>query len=68
GIQAFLHMMVATRLFVNTGVTLPYFSYGGSSLVIFMAEMGVLLCISRHYCRKKSDVEREQLRRQIGLD
>lgn len=68
GIQAFLHMMVTTQLFVNTGVTLPYFSYGGSSLIIFMAEMGVLLCISRHYCRKKSDVEREQLRRQIGLD
>lgn len=68
GIQAFLHMMVCTRLFVNTGVTLPFFSYGGSSLIIFMAEMGVLMCISRHYCRKKSDVEREQLRKQIGLE
>ncbi len=68
GIQAFLHMMVTTKMFFNTGVTLPFFSYGGSSLVIFMAEMGVLLCISRHYCRKKSDVEREQLRKQIGLE
>jgi len=68
GIQAFLHMMVCTRLFVNTGVTLPFFSYGGSSLIIFMAEMGVLLCISRRYCRKKTDVEREHLRKQIGLE
>ena len=68
GIQALLHMMVTTRLFVNTGVTLPFFSYGGSSLVIFMAEMGVLLHISRHYCRKKTDVERERLMQQMGMD
>lgn len=68
GIQAFLHMMVCSRLFFNTGVTLPFFSYGGSSLVIFMAEMGVLLCISRHYCRKKTDVERERLMKQMGME
>lgn len=68
GIQAFLHMMVTTKLFVNTGVTLPFFSYGGSSLLVFMAEMGVLLCISRSYCRSKADLEREQLMQQMGMD
>lgn len=68
GIQAFLHMMVTTGLFVNTGVTFPFFSYGGSSLIVLMAEMGVLLCISRQYYRKKSDVEREQLMKQMGMD
>ncbi len=68
GIQAFLHMMVTTKMFFNTGVTLPFFSYGGSSLFVFMAEMGVLLGISRFYCRKKTDVERERLMKQIGMD
>jgi len=67
GIQAFLHMMVTTKMFFNTGVTLPFFSYGGSSLFVFMAEMGVLLHISRYYCKKKSDVEREQLMKQMGM-
>ena len=68
GIQAFLHMMVTTGLFVNTGVTFPFFSYGGSSLIVLMAEMGVLLCISRQYYRKKSDVEREQIMKQMGME
>ena len=68
GIQAFLHMMVTTKLFFNTGVTLPFFSYGGSSLMVFMAEMGVLLCISRTYCRSKADLEREQLMEQMGMN
>jgi cell division protein FtsW len=48
GIQAFLNMMVVTSIIPNTGITLPFFSYGGSSLVILMLEMGVLLSISRY--------------------
>ena len=48
GIQAFLHMMVTTGLFVNTGVTFPFFSYGGSSLVLLLTEMGIVLSISRY--------------------
>lgn len=48
GIQAFLNMMVVTALIPNTGITLPFFSYGGSSLVILMVEMGVLMSISRY--------------------
>lgn len=48
GIQAFLNMMVVTAVIPNTGITLPFFSYGGSSLVILMAEMGILLSISRY--------------------
>lgn len=67
GIQAFLHMLVTTGV-INTGVTLPFFSYGGSSLIVLMAEMGVLLCISRQYYRKKTDVERERLMKQMGMN
>ena len=47
GIQALLNMLVVTDLIPNTGISLPFFSYGGSSLVILMAEMGILLSISR---------------------
>lgn len=47
GIQAFLNMLVVTGVFPNTGISLPFISYGGSSLVMLMAEMGILLSISR---------------------
>ena len=47
GIQALLNMAVVTDLIPNTGISLPFFSYGGSSLVILLAEMGILLSISR---------------------
>lgn len=47
GIQAFLNMAVVTDLIPNTGISLPFFSYGGSSLVLLLTEMGVVLSISR---------------------
>ncbi len=47
GIQAFLNMLVVLDLIPNTGISLPFFSYGGSSLVILLAEMGIVLSISR---------------------
>jgi len=47
GIQALLNMLVVTGVFPNTGISLPFISYGGSSLVMLMAEMGILLSISR---------------------
>ncbi len=68
GLQAFLNMCVAADIIMNTGITLPFFSYGGSSLIVLMAEMGVLLCISRQSYMKKSDLEREELRIRAGLD
>ena len=53
GIQATLNILVVTDLIPNTGVSLPFFSYGGSALVMLMAEMGILLSISRHSYQKK---------------
>ena len=47
GIQSFLNMAVVTDLVPNTGISLPFFSYGGSSLVILLLEMGILLSISK---------------------
>ena len=53
GIQAILNMLVVTDTVPNTGISLPFFSYGGSSLVILLAEMGILLSISRKARLKK---------------
>ena len=47
GIQTFLNMGVAVSLIPNTGVSLPFFSYGGTSIFTLLLEMGVLLNISR---------------------
>lgn len=52
-VQAILNIAVVTNTIPNTGISLPFFSYGGSSLVVLMAEMGVLLSISRYSYQQK---------------
>ncbi len=47
GSQALLNIAVASNAFPNTGVSLPFFSYGGTALLIQLLEMGVLLSVSR---------------------
>ena len=46
-IQVILNIAVVTNFIPNTGVTLPFFSYGGTSVVFLMAEMGLALSVSR---------------------
>lgn len=46
-LQVLLNVAVVTNSIPNTGISLPFFSYGGSSLVMLFAEMGILLSISR---------------------
>ena len=46
GLQAFLNIGVVTGTIPNTGVTLPFFSYGGSALVVLLCECGILLSVS----------------------
>jgi len=47
GVQAFLNIGVVTGTIPNTGVTLPFFSYGGSALVVLLCECGILLSVRR---------------------
>lgn len=45
--QMFCHIGVNTALLPNTGISLPFFSSGGTSLLMLLAEMGLLMSISR---------------------
>lgn len=46
-LQVFLNIAVVSNLIPNTGISLPFFSYGGTALVIQLAEMGLVLSVSR---------------------
>lgn len=54
GLQTIANIAVVTNTFPNTGISLPFFSYGGTALLIQMAEMGVLLSISRYSRESKT--------------
>ena len=45
--QTFLNIGVVTGLLPATGISLPFFSYGGTALMIQLAEMGIVLSVSR---------------------
>lgn len=47
GLQAFINIGVVSNLIPNTGISLPFFSYGGTALILQLAEMGIVLNISR---------------------
>ena len=48
GVQAIINMGVAVRMMPSKGMTLPFVSYGGSSLIAMGAAMGMLLAFTRH--------------------
>ncbi len=55
GIQTVLNLAVVSNLIPNTGISLPFFSYGGTALIMQLAEMGIVLNISqqRYYPESK---------------
>lgn len=53
-IQAVLNMAVVTNTIPSTGISLPFFSYGGTAIVMLLWQMGVLLNISRQSSMEKT--------------
>jgi len=47
GVQAVVNLAVVMNLFPNTGVPLPFLSYGGSSIMILLIEIGIVLAVSK---------------------
>ena len=47
-LQAVLNVAVVTNTIPNTGISLPFFSSGGTSLMMLLGEMGVVLGVSRY--------------------
>lgn len=58
-VQTVLNLCVVTNLLPSTGIALPFFSYGGTALVVNLAEMGIVLRVSR---------DRERTARQEALE
>ena len=47
-IQVILNIAVVTNTIPNTGITLPFISYGGTSVIFLMVEMGIVLNVSKN--------------------
>ncbi|MBP5659773.1 MAG: FtsW/RodA/SpoVE family cell cycle protein [Lachnospiraceae bacterium] len=56
-IQVLLNIAVVTNTVPNTGISLPFISYGGSSVIILLAEMGIVMRISRD-CDFREEIRR----------
>ncbi len=54
GLQVAFNVAVVTNTIPNTGISLPFFSYGGTSLVMLLAQMGVVLSVSRSIQAEKA--------------
>jgi cell division protein FtsW len=59
-VQVILNVAVVTNLVPCTGISLPFFSYGGTALWVQLAEMGIVLSISRDIPEKKSVRQRKK--------
>lgn len=61
--QVFCNIAVVTNTLPNTGISLPFFSSGGTSLILLLAEMGVMVNIGRNSARAKAARHAEESER-----
>ncbi len=59
-LQVILNLMVVTNLFPTTGVTLPFFSYGGTATVFLLIEIGLVLSVNKYSVKKRLEDERRR--------
>lgn len=52
-LQVIINIAVVTDLIPNTGMALPFFSFGGTAIIVLLAEMGVVLSVSRNSTLEK---------------
>jgi cell division protein FtsW len=64
-LQAMVNIMVTTGLLPVTGITLPFVSYGGTSIVITLVMVGILLSISRDRGPMPEEEEHDLLGRRL---
>ena len=64
-LQVILNLMVVTNLFPTTGVTLPFFSYGGTATVFLMIEIGLVLSVNKYSVKRRMEYERERERERM---
>ena len=53
GLQVGLNILVVTDTIPNTGIALPFFSYGGTAILMLLFQIGVVLSVSRKSSQKK---------------
>ena len=66
GVQVALNIMVVTDTIPNTGISLPFFSYGGTALLMQLGEMGIVLGISRSANVSKMETGTPKQRVRVG--
>jgi len=70
-VQTIFNIAVVSGAFPVTGISLPFFSYGGTALIVLLGEMGIVLQVSRHSNLQKDpppgeDPEEKKKKRQIS--
>lgn len=60
GLQTILNILVVTDVVPNTGISLPFFSFGGTALVMQLIEVGLVLAVSRTGERRRRKAENDE--------
>ena len=61
-IQVFLNVAVVTNLLPSTGISLPFFSYGGTALWIQLVQIGIILAVSREILPPKEQPKKKPVK------